>query len=939
MTSGLAVRSGLSIDSATDHDYFRFVLNAGSTDGHYLAIGFQQGQGDLDLRLYDSRGTLVRTSAGTGNSEQISLAGLSGGTYYADVSGEPNPNYVLLFRTPDGPNGDWAEPNNTLSAAYDLRQVIGVQVFSGLSLNNPGDIDTYTFQIVGTPDSTSGVGVLFDPTQGDLDLYLYDQNGQQVRSSVTAESVEWVSLEGLTDSTYTVKVVGHTSRVVIPRYVLVLNGPQPDAPADWAEPNDTRTTAEDLHLVEGTRIWSGLSINAPGDSDWFQFQTSDTGREGDSVSIVFNRGPEGANDLSLRLYDAQGNLVDSSETDGYQEQIRLTGQPAGIYYVRVVGASANTTNPNYALVLQTPQTADKDWAEQHAGLTDNDTRSHAYNLRTVDHYVVLKDLSIHPVGDVDWFRFETASTLGADHVIRVDYQQDGAPLKLELYRPGESQSIRSSTTDGSAAVISLEGLTAATYELKVFAAQSNQSNPHYTLTILTAPRLAPDWAEDNDTPDQAYDLRTPGGSVAARSIVSRAGRPVTDLALPVQVSNAINSLLAQGILQPGDLSSDVYGSQNANTYEYIDFDTNIPGFFDVGGIASSNDLIPGGTASFGQMLVNQVLPHSSFAGLGTGPGTNLFQTLAGGFNDVVQGLSGGNVYGSNQLNGALGAANDIFNVVQNSGAYNPFIPQQYQNQPSSGYQPSPIQVPSPYSIPPQVPSPIGGLTLNQFNSISSSNPSNYRPPAQNYFGGYPAPPAYQAPWTQYQVGYPSPYFRRGGSALDPATALAGLSIDTPEDQDWFRFELTEDGQSGESARIDFDASQGELRLELFAAPADPSGASPLRVAEGMGGTREVGLGGLPAGVYYLRVTGAIAGGQYATNPDYTLTISTAPQAAAVADWAESNNDRSSAYDLHEVQGVALVDRALDRLGAGRGLVPVPHGYDRLRGRSCADRLP
>ena len=76
---------------------------------------------------------------------------------------------------------------------------------------------------------------------------------------------------------------------------FLIDAPQPNAPSDWAEPNNDQDSARDLQTVEGPRVWGNLSIDTPGDQDWFQFTTSATGRDGDQVAIAFDRGPAASN--------------------------------------------------------------------------------------------------------------------------------------------------------------------------------------------------------------------------------------------------------------------------------------------------------------------------------------------------------------------------------------------------------------------------------------------------------------------------------------------------------------------------------------------------------------------------------------------------------------------------------------------------------------------
>jgi hypothetical protein len=83
---------------ADSADWFRFTLATPGTKAHTVTIQFQHAQGDLDLRLYKSDGTLVRLSDGVGNEERLSLDGLAADTYSIRVygyQGAKNASYTL----------------------------------------------------------------------------------------------------------------------------------------------------------------------------------------------------------------------------------------------------------------------------------------------------------------------------------------------------------------------------------------------------------------------------------------------------------------------------------------------------------------------------------------------------------------------------------------------------------------------------------------------------------------------------------------------------------------------------------------------------------------------------------------------------------------------------------------------------------------------------
>src|SRR5262249_1709706 len=100
ITAARTINSLVMADSA---DWFRFTTSATGTSSNNVSISFLNSQGNLQLPLYNSSGTQVALSQGTGNSESVSLNGLAAGTYYVDIfgaSGATNPNYSLTINPP-----------------------------------------------------------------------------------------------------------------------------------------------------------------------------------------------------------------------------------------------------------------------------------------------------------------------------------------------------------------------------------------------------------------------------------------------------------------------------------------------------------------------------------------------------------------------------------------------------------------------------------------------------------------------------------------------------------------------------------------------------------------------------------------------------------------------------------------------------------------------
>jgi hypothetical protein len=104
-----------SLKMADTQDWYKFTMNGAGTTANSVSIAFTHASGDLDMRLYNSAGTEVGSSTGTGNSETISLNGMAAGTYYVKVygyNGALNPNYSMTINPGTGGGGgggtnDW----------------------------------------------------------------------------------------------------------------------------------------------------------------------------------------------------------------------------------------------------------------------------------------------------------------------------------------------------------------------------------------------------------------------------------------------------------------------------------------------------------------------------------------------------------------------------------------------------------------------------------------------------------------------------------------------------------------------------------------------------------------------------------------------------------------------------------------------------------------
>jgi hypothetical protein len=414
---------------------------------------------------------------------------------------------------------DRFEPNNSQATAAPLGSLHGFNQFAGLTIYQSGKDEWFKFQTVGPGTSDNSVAIDFDHTQGVLDLALVDASGASVGSSLAGADHREVSLAGVPAGTYFIHIAGH-SGATSPAYTLTIDAPVGSAiPKDSLEPNSSLALATDLNppdttaghsgqdaALAGSKTVSNISIYSPTDVDYFKFTTGARGVDGNFVQINFDN-TQGQ--LDLALLDSLGNVVLAFPPAHLsQETISLSGLDAGAYYVRVSGHDG-ATNPSYSLTVVAPQSAGPGQPPDWTGGSHTSLAA-ALDLGAISGpHTPYTGLSINRSGVDEWFEFETPATGTQANLVSTTFASALGQLGLEL----DDQSgnvLYSSTSPTDFQLVSLDGLAAGTYYIRVFGL-SGATNPDYTLFIVAptasvGTTITPDWAELNNTKDTAYDL-------------------------------------------------------------------------------------------------------------------------------------------------------------------------------------------------------------------------------------------------------------------------------------------------------------------------------------------------------------------------------------------------------------------------------------------------
>ena len=151
--------------------------------------------------------------------------------------------------------------------------------------------------------------------------------------------------------------------------------------------NNSQANAYDLRDLSSEIVLSGLSIDKPGVSHYFQFTTLSNGVPGQYIELDTN---SNAGELLMQILNASGQVVQANgsalaTTNPIDsEQLSLDGLSAGTYWLEISGATATVTNPAYTLTFLPPQTPQPDYAEPNnvpiAGQDPNNPNDHAYDL-------------------------------------------------------------------------------------------------------------------------------------------------------------------------------------------------------------------------------------------------------------------------------------------------------------------------------------------------------------------------------------------------------------------------------------------------------------------------------------------------------------------------------------------------------------------------------
>ncbi len=853
--------SNLTIHNSSDVDYFKINLGNTGTSSNYVLADFSDAAGDLDMRLYNSSGSVVRSSESSTDDERISLSGLGAGTYYVEIDGYGSDTNTYSLQWNTGLSPDSHESNNTRSTATSLvGQTSGTR--SNLTIHNSSDVDYFKISLGSTGTSENFVLADFSDAAGDLDMRLYNSSGSLVRSSTSVTDDERISLSGLGAGTYYVEIDGYGSATNT--YSLEWNTVRYIGP-DRYESNDTRATATSL-VNQSSGTLSNLTIDDPshGEQDYFKIRLNGSGQDGDYIRVNFDRAVLG----ELRLENSAGSTVRRSLFTDSDGEISLAGVAPGTYYINVASAQ----ECGYSLQWKTDAPVSPDSYES------NNTRSTATYL--YHSKFTIDDLTIHNSSDVDYFEIYLGSTGTSNNYILADFSDAAGDLDMYLYNSSGSL-VRSSTSVTDDERISLSGLGAGTYYIKVDGIGSDTNN--YSLQYDVFP--SPDRYESNNTRSTATSLvGQNSGTLNNLTIHSSSDVDYFKINLG-RTGTSDNYVLADS--DSAFVKSYVYNS-SGSLLRSSETSTNDDGRISLSGLGAGTYYVKvdrnwmytnSNTYSLQWNTEGGLSPDSYESNNSRGTATSLVGQTSGTLSNLTIHNSSDVDYFKINL-GATGTLLDYVRVNFTHSAGD--LDMRLYN--SSG----------------TVVRSSTSSTDDERISLSGLSAGTYYVEIDGYGS---ATNTYSLQWRTPDSGpdpdVPSPDRYESNNSRSTATSLVGqtsgtlsnLTIHNTSDEDYFKINLGSTGTSSHYVLADFSDAAGDLDLYLY----DRSGNS-IRSSASVTNDERISLANLSAGTYYVEIDGYGSATNTYSLQWHTPDSGSDPDVPS-PDRYESNNSRSTATSV------------------------------------------
>lgn len=445
---------------AGDQDWYKISVLPGE---ELLIVDLELSDDDdvdssLSLTLWDANENFV-TSTSAAPDGQLKTIVPSAGDYYiqVDTFNYKGDAYNLRWKTRTF-DDDSYEDNDTQSTAYDLSDRPDTWLTSLEGSGVSGDEDWYQINV--TPGNEHVVVDLqFTHDNGDLELGFYDADGNYITGSTSITDNESVETIVPTAGAYFIQVesfgtyIGNT-------YDLRWNNLRFEE--DDYEDNDDQVTAYDLSNDEQTWLTDLAGFGVSADADWYQIEINE-GLKNLLVDLHFTHD---AGNLSLDLYNSNGEYVTGSFSTTDNEHLDVVVEDAGTHYL-VVSNFENYTGNTYDLWWDDIEVVDDAYE-------DNDDLVGAYDLS--QHAATwLSDLAgVGIARDEDWYRITIEP--GVERLIAdIQFIQSQGEIGLALYDVNGSY-VTGAAAYGDNGQINTVVDTPGTYFLNVFSFSSSGSD-------------------------------------------------------------------------------------------------------------------------------------------------------------------------------------------------------------------------------------------------------------------------------------------------------------------------------------------------------------------------------------------------------------------------------------------------------------------------------
>jgi hypothetical protein len=318
------------IGNSDKDDYYKFNTTANGV----VTLKLDGLTSDVDIQLYNSAGTLVKSSINAGSGAELIYHGSAAATYYARVfQFTSTSNYTLHLSNAAVPADN---AGNNMAAAKNLG-TIGITSANDWIVNKFDHDDFYKIFVAQPGD----IGISLYGLKADLNVDIEDNLGNIIaKSTKTGTQDEVFQVHSNFGGTYYVRVyqggtigaAGSSSS-----YNLSLG-----ANTDTAGNN--KASATNVQLFQGSATRDGfVGVNDP--EDWYK------------VTITAGKSLHGTisnltADADIELYNSAGTRLDFSTNNGTaSDTVDAASLAAGTYYFRVLKFS--NFNVSYKLTITT----------------------------------------------------------------------------------------------------------------------------------------------------------------------------------------------------------------------------------------------------------------------------------------------------------------------------------------------------------------------------------------------------------------------------------------------------------------------------------------------------------------------------------------------------------------------------------------------------------